>query len=368
MRLFSFSACFAFAALLFVIERPQALAVLPLPEPQEDVTKLTRPTISYKYQGNQIRLIDWDGKNDRLWMGDGKAGYSGGVEWSPDGKRAAAVVFDKSDWSYAPHVLNLETGAVQNLLEWLPPWQETGAYIHLSWSPDGNWLALIAARQITNVIIESDIYKVNVHNGNYVRLTHFPRRDPGTPTWSQDGKKIAFDALKKVEKEPADENREIYVMNADGSNIVNLTNHPEWDEVSSWSPDGKAIVFKSYRDVHWSEGGGDLYIMDPGGLGLERLTFDKGFESGVRWSPDSQWIVYRNSTVDTSLVGIYRMHVASKETVIVKRVQAYSPTWVLAGKSRFLSVDPADKKKAQWGALKEASGSPNNQTSQDNGE
>ena len=45
-----------------------------------------------------------------------------------------------------------------------------------------------------------------------------------------------------------DGNPEIYVMNADGSNVTQLTNHPQYDLHPAWSPDGRRIAFTSYRD------------------------------------------------------------------------------------------------------------------------
>ena len=47
------------------------------------------------------------------------------------------------------------------------------------------------------------------------------------------------------------------------------------------------------------------------------------------------------------------MHVSTRRAALIKP-GVDSPTWVMAGKSRFLSVDPAGKKHGQWGDLKEA--------------
>ena len=62
------------------------------------------------------------------------------------------------------------------------------------------------------------------------------------PSWSPDGKRIAFAALEG--------NLDIYVMDANGRNPQNLTNNRHHDESPSWSPDGERIAFSSSRDGH----------------------------------------------------------------------------------------------------------------------
>ena len=70
------------------------------------------------------------------------------------------------------------------------------------------------------------------------------------PEWSPDGKKIVFETWR-------DGNSEIYVMNADGSNQTNITNHNADDRYPAWSPDGKKIAFVSNRS-----GYNQIYVME----------------------------------------------------------------------------------------------------------
>ena len=80
------------------------------------------------------------------------------------------------------------------------------------------------------------------------------------PAWSPDGSRIAWSSER-------DGNREIYVMDADGSNPTNLTGDPGYDSSPAWSPDGQRILFNSRRD-----GNLEIYVMDADGSNQVRLT------------------------------------------------------------------------------------------------
>ena len=80
---------------------------------------------------------------------------------------------------------------------------------------------------------------------------------------------------------------DIYVMDADGGNRENLTNHPAYDGHPDWSPDRTKIAFVSYRN-----GGDQIYVMDADGKNLIRLTDGPLSKSSPDWSPDGGKIAF----------------------------------------------------------------------------
>jgi Tol biopolymer transport system component len=155
-----------------------------------------------------------------------------------------------------------------------------------SWSPDGKKIAFT-----TNRNGHSDIYVMNADGSNQTRLTKNPARDV-LPSWSPDCTKIAFASDR-------DGNFEIYIMNADGSNQTRLTNNPVEDSSPSWSPDGTRIAYQSFRDKNM-----DIFTLRADGSDEIRLTEHPAPDALPSWSPDGQKIVFisardRNSEIYT---------------------------------------------------------------------
>ena len=84
-----------------------------------------------------------------------------------------------------------------------------------------------------------------------------------------------------------DGNAEIYIMNPDGSEQINLTQHPAADYNPAWSPNGKHILFSSDRDGIF-----DLYLMDVDGTNVRRIFKSGKYRMDAAWSPDGKRIAY----------------------------------------------------------------------------
>jgi hypothetical protein len=139
--------------------------------------------------------------------------------------------------------------------------------------------------------------------------------DDMSPTWSPDGKSIAFVSER-------DGNREIYVMKADGTQQVNLTHHPSEDWTPAWSPDGTRITFSSYRDGNW-----EVYVMGSDGSDPVRLTQNSAADYGPCWSPDSQQIAFHSNRD-----GNWEIYVTGRDGAGLRRLTEdeatdFAPAW-----------------------------------------
>ncbi len=83
---------------------------------------------------------------------------------------------------------------------------------------------------------------------------------------------------------------EIFTAKADGSEIQRITDSPGYDAEATLSPDGKTIIFTSFRD-----GDLDLYTMNADGTGVRRITRETGYDGGAFFSRDGKRIVWRAS-------------------------------------------------------------------------
>ncbi|MBI1926904.1 sigma-70 family RNA polymerase sigma factor [Candidatus Poribacteria bacterium] len=165
-----------------------------------------------------------------------------------------------------------------------------------------------------------EIYVMDADGTNPVNLTQNPAPD-GYPSWSPDGTRIAFASER-------DGPGEIYVMNVDGTNPVNLTNHPAWDGFPSWSPDGKKIAFHSTRD-----GNSEIHVMDADGKNSINLTRNQaGINNIPSWSPDGTKVAFISNRDGNW--EIYVMDADGKNQTNLTKHPAYDtlPSWSPDGK------------------------------------
>ena len=135
-----------------------------------------------------------------------------------------------------------------------------------TWSPDGRSIAYTSYRRGPPNIFISNIYQ-----GTMEELTKGSENNY-LASWSPDGTRLCFASGR-------DGNTELYVVNRDGSNLRRLTNHPAADVSPTWSPSGTQIAFTSDRT-----GTPQVWMIGVDGLGLKKVT-SESYADRATWSP-----------------------------------------------------------------------------------
>jgi TolB protein len=138
------------------------------------------------------------------------------VAWSPDGDTIAYAMSVDQPNEYQIFLMNPDGTNHRRISQGL-----LGIGGSLAWSPDGRFLLIFAGSPG-----DKDIYRIDVTTGDYLRLTSGGNNTAAS--YSPDGTQIAFNSLRN------DGQADLYIMNADGSNLRQLTTHPEPDWQPRW--------------------------------------------------------------------------------------------------------------------------------------
>ena len=117
-----------------------------------------------------------------------------------------------------------------------------------------------------------------------------------------------------------DGNYEVYIMNPDGTEQVNLTHHRAADLDASWSPTGEQILFVSDRD-----GVRDLYLMEPDGSNVQRVFGKSTRRYGPTWSPNGKQIAYSRFELGERFVYIATLDTKKEERIVPGGLSDWSP-------------------------------------------
>lgn len=147
-----------------------------------------------------------------------------------------------------------------------------------SWSPDCSMIAFTS----DSADGRKHIFVMNADGENLEQLTSGEFED-FTPAWSPDGMHIAFGSDR-------DGNRDIYVMELDSGNLTNVTKSASADDRQpKWSPNSSQIVFSSN-----ASGSRDIFVIDEGSSVPQQLTFDAAIDTEPAWSPEGDRIAFRS--------------------------------------------------------------------------
>jgi TolB protein len=244
--------------------------------------------IGNKFAGQtQIYRVDSDGSHAKPLTASDQNEFPA---WSPDGSQIAFTTFNLDTFMAQIMIMNADGSNAHALTD--PALNPFGA----SWSPDGKQIAFFALPPKAHVFGGGSLYTINADGTHVTKIL-----DDGTdrlnwlPAWSPDGKRIAFTS-----------NRgdgtayQIYTLAPDGSDIQPLTDSKTDPGTNSdrvwpvWSPDGKQIAFLAgHVSFQVPEGGTyDVYVMNADGSNVRQLTHVNNVTLGLAWSSDGKQIAY----------------------------------------------------------------------------
>ena len=246
-----------------------------------------------------------------------------------------------------------------------------------TWSPDGSRIGFL--RLLGN---EASVWVMDANGSHVERITRPPNgRSDVAVAWSPDGSKIAFlrynsdddsaflmvrdmvtkevielhellnaNPLPKFDWSPGSQqivlsHAFLYVVNADGTGLRQLTSHDLYDDAPDWSPDGEKIVFSR------SEAGETrkLYLIDPDGTDETRIS-STGESFNPRWSPDGTMIGYWHCCP-----GAHDLYVMEADGSNVRNVTDTAAvenntewTWSPNSKALVWSQPKSEKDRSQW--------------------
>ncbi|HKA18466.1 MAG TPA: winged helix-turn-helix domain-containing protein [Blastocatellia bacterium] len=197
-------------------------------------------------------------------------------------------------------------------------------------SPDGKRIAFESVRSGT-----LQVWVCEADGSNPIQLTYIGESfsghayGSGSPSWSPDGRQVAFDAAVEVNN---DDIRHIHVVNAEGGPPRCITTGSSYDGMPSWSRDGRWIYFASNRSGAWQ-----VWKVPVEGGEAVQLTKNGGFRAFD--SPDGKFVYY--SKQDSS--GLWRIAAeGGEESLILDQLQkGYFHAWAVADRGiYFIHPEP----------------------------
>ncbi len=209
--------------------------------------------------------------------------------WSPDAKQ---IVFHSNrDGNQNLYTINIDGSGVKILTS------NVNNDSHPVWNPTSGstLIAYQSPRNNAQGIADLDIRLKTVSQSGSSPIL-LPNTNDSHPMWSSDGSKISFS------RRVGNGSRDIWVMNSDGTNPVQLTNTPNLDEQhSDWSPDNSKIA---YRRVAIG-GTSDVWIMNSDGSNQRQLTLSTADDRNPEWHPDGTKILFRSNRTGNNELFLY---------------------------------------------------------------
>lgn len=195
-----------------------------------------------------------------------------------------------------------------------------------AWSPDGSKVVFMRQGLTPG---EQDIWVIDANGTNAVNLTHSPGVNETSPEFSPDGTKIVYVSTGPDSCCTAHYNNDIWIMDADGSNPAPLTttDSPTQNVAPSWSPDGLEIAYSVNSTPSATDDG--VHVMNANGTNQHRLLPGGSpvATNLLAWSPDGAKIAYEGGNAE----GLYTMNADGSESQpLVEGVFEPYPSWAPA--------------------------------------
>src|SRR5215216_5466209 len=263
-------------------------------------------------QLGDIWTIDPDGSHGRK-LTSGPL-YDAQSDWSRDGqsigfRRGPNAFLNLGVWKMDLYGGNLA------LLAQGDPADPTQNSTQPAWAPDGHSLLFRATRP---PYLDSDIWRMDTDGSNQALVVHIPG-DQLYPSYSPDMSEIAYTTPLGTG------DRGIFTVDADGATPpTKVFDAPgKYDSAPNWSPDGRQIAFESDQN-----GDMEIYAMDADGTDVRQITDNAVHDEGPAWSPDGERMVF-TSGPDNLHSDIYVMNADGSDRMRLMDVPGRdeSPDW-----------------------------------------
>lgn len=250
----------------------------------------------------EVWLMDYDGFNQQAVTVTKSLNLS--PDLSPDGKRVVYTSFRTAEGGTGQTIAIYDIYGGKKFTLFSKGTLNSAP----SWSPDGSKVSFTS-----NVNGNAELYVINADGSGLKQIT-FNRSIDTSPSWNPQTGQIAFTSDRSG-------NPMIYIMNDDGTNEQRLTFVGEYNESATWSPDGSKLAYVSRSGIQF-----DIYVVDMKTNVVTRLTQNEASNENPCWSPDSRHISFASNR--TGKFQIWTMlYDGSKPRQLTRDGENTSPSW-----------------------------------------